>query len=156
MDEQAPTPQRYNYFAVATLGVLLALIGWGGLVYLLATTYPNGQTAADVPIPDPANGWSYLADLNSSVMTAFSAFLVVALAGTSLPFTWFLNRRFSRGGLPRPMTIIRQSLWVGVFAAVMVWLRANNSFTVPLMLITAGALALCEVLLLLRQRGSPA
>jgi hypothetical protein len=154
MDKQAPTQQPYNYFPVGTLGLVLALIGWGGLLYLVLTTYPNGQSAADMPIPDPANGWSYLADLDSGVMAGLSAFLVVALTGTSLPFVWFLNRRFSRSELPRPMTIIRQSVWVGVFAAVMVWLLATDSFSVPLMLITVGALALVEVLMLLRQQGN--
>lgn len=154
MNEQAPTPQRYNYFPVGALGFLLALIGWGGLLYLVATTYPNGQTAADAPIPDPATGWGYLANLDGGVMAGLSAFLVVALTGTSLPFVWFLNQRFSRSGLPRPLTIIRQSVWVGVFAAVILWLRATSSFSVPLMLITIGALALVEVLMLLRQQGN--
>ncbi len=153
--EQEATPTRYNYFPVGALGFVLALIGWGGLLYLMATTYPDGQTAADLPLPRPAGGWSYLADLDSGTMALFSACLVFALTGTSLPFVWFLNRRFSRGRLPRPWTIMRQSLWVGVFAAVTAWLRANNTFSVSLMLITMGGLALVELLLLLRQRGAP-
>jgi hypothetical protein len=154
MMEEAAEPQRYNFLGVGLLGVALAVIGWGGLGLLLATTYPNGEGRGDLPLPVPGGGWTYLAEADSAVLVIASLLLVMALAGTSLPFTWFLNKRFSRDARPRPMTLVRQGLWVGVFAAVLLWLRANQTFSVSLVLITGGALALVEVLMLLRQRGA--
>jgi len=157
MTETIPVanPKRYNYLGVGLLGVVCVVAGIGGLWYVLSTLYPNGMSAADRPLPQPAGAWAYLAELDSGVMLMFCGLVALTVTGISLPFTWFLNRRFTRDSAPRPLVIVRQAVWVGVWIAALLWLRANQTFNVPLMLITAGALALVELLLLLRQRGAP-
>ncbi len=155
-ETETPAPHRYKYFGTGVFGILAALVGWGGLIYVLLTIYPNGQTAREMLTPDGDGTWTYLANADSATLLVVSVLVILAVASISLPFTWFLSRRFTGDGLPRPWTITRQALWAGVFAAILVWLRANDTFSVPLMLITAGVLALVEVLMLLRQRGAAA
>jgi hypothetical protein len=127
---RAPNAASVQISAVAG-GVFLAALSWTALVYLIVDTLPT------VP-----NRW------------LFFLLLQIALSGTALPFVHLLHQRFDRPESPPvPYTIlVRQSIWVGLFGVICLWLRIPRLLSLPMALIVLGALLMVEVLLRLRER----
>ena len=71
-------------------GILFAVLGWGGLAFLVLFTLPT-------------LGPRWL----------FFFFLMVAVCGTSLPVIAFLHRRFPTEPPANSSSILRQSIWGG-------------------------------------------
>lgn len=120
-----------THTSVVMAGILLAVGGWSGLVWLVSNTLPT------VP-----NRW------------AFYALLHVALTGTALPFVRYLNKRFARerGLFIRPGMLVRQATWVGLFGTACAWLRIPRLLSIPLTILLVLALFAIEALLRLRER----
>jgi hypothetical protein len=80
---------------------------------------------------------------------AFFALVVVAFTGTALPISFLWNQRFlsNRAGV-----VVRQAIWVGLYAAILAWLSIGRilNFSVALWFVL-GFIGL-EFLLLLRER----
>ncbi len=145
----SPLPRKYNrsmtnstpplrrdfieatHASVVLAGILLAIGGWSGLIWVLTNTLPT------VP-----NRW------------AFYALLQVALTGTALPFVRFLNIRFTRSsGLDIPPgVLVRQATWVGLYVTSCVWLRIPRLLSLPLMILLVLALSAIEFLLRMYER----
>lgn len=126
MDTRIPPPIRT--FLPAT--VILMILGWGGLIAVLAFSSPNGGTR-----------WAFF----------FSA--VLALTGTVLPGVAYLNRRFPSTPPPTPGTIVRQALWVGIYFPILAWLQIGRVLVPAMALLLAAGFILIEWLLRLRERA---
>jgi hypothetical protein len=109
------------------LAIALALIGWGGVVYLVNNVHPTRPGKA-----------------------AFLALWAIALAGTAWPAILALHRRFS--GEPSVWTVWRQSAWVGIFGALAAWMQMNRVLNVSTAAILAGVFVVLEVILSWRAR----
>jgi hypothetical protein len=102
-------------------------------------------------------GWVGLALLlNFSLPTlwprwGFFALLVLACTGTTIPISFWLNSVFASEPPAEPGVITRQSIWVGIYFAVLAWLQIGRllSFSIGLWL-AIGLIAL-EYLLRLRE-----
>jgi len=127
--EPAPEPR---YPSVIATGLALSVIGWAGLFWIVINTFPT--------IP---NRW------------LFFAFLQLALTGAALPFVRYLHQRFAaRADTANNMVVIvRQSVWVGLFGAICLWLRIPRLLSIPLALIILAALVIIEFLFRLRERA---
>jgi hypothetical protein len=112
--------------------IILAAIGWLGLVLLLSGTRPTV-------------GPRWL----------FFFLWTLAASGTSLPFVWLLNRRFSRRHPASQAAMLRESLLVGLYAGLLAWLQINRSLNLPLALLLATGLLAIEWLLRGFDRGAP-
>jgi hypothetical protein len=110
--------------------VIMILIGWGGVVFIVSQTDPNGGTR-----------W------------ALFFFGILAITGTFLPASAYLNRRFPSTPPPTPAVIVRQALWAGIFIAALAWLQIGRVFTPALALLLGLGLILIELLLRLRERS---
>jgi hypothetical protein len=109
---------------------ILAILGWGGLFYLVNYT-----------VPTVGPRWLFF-------------FLgVLALTGTSLPFVAFLNRRFPSQPPAVPGVILRQAIWVGIYGPTLAWLQLGRVLTLALALLLALGLVLIEALLRMRERS---
>jgi hypothetical protein len=119
------------YVSTVGGGILLAAIGWTGLVWLIFNSLPT------VP-----NRW------------LFFLLLQIALSGTALPFVRYLHQRFARKEVPPVgyIVMVRQSIWVGLFGVVCLWLRIPRLLSIPLAVIVLAALVMVEFLLRLRER----
>ena len=126
--EEAPEPR---YLSVLAAGGALAAIGWAGMFWVVLNTLPT--------IP---NRW------------LFFAFVQLGLTGTALPFVRYLHQRFAprAGGAGNPVVLIRQSVWVGLFGAICLWLRIPRLLSIPMALIVLAALIVIEFLFRLRER----
>jgi hypothetical protein len=109
--------------------VLMIVLGWGGLFLLFNLTLPT-------------LGPRWL----------FFFLIVVAITGTTLPGTAFLNYRFSSNPPAKAAVVLRQSLWFGIYGATLAWLQYGRVFTPNLALILAVGLVAIEWLLRLRER----
>lgn len=102
-------------------------------------------------------GWGSLAFItNYTVPTvwprwAFFALIVIALTGTALPITFFINRTFSTG--LRPGTVLREALWVGIYGASLMWLQLGRILNFSLGLWLAVGILVIEYLI--RWRDNP-
>ena len=124
--EAQPQP-TYRRFTFPTL--LMTIGGWGGLYlitnYTLPTVWPR---------------WG------------FFALIVIALTGSAMPLVYFINRTFSNSF--RPATILRESIWVGIFGATLAWLQLGRILNFSLGLWLLVGIAIIEYLM--RWRDNPA
>jgi hypothetical protein len=118
-----------DYRSLMAAAAILAGVGWIGLVLVMTET-----------LPTVGPRW------------LFFFLWTAAVTGTTLPFIWLLHRRFVAEAAPAAV-LMRQSLWLGLFATVLVWLQINRNLTLPVALLLAAGLAAVEWLLRLVERS---
>jgi hypothetical protein len=124
MDEK-PTFRPY------LLPILVLLIGgWGGLALLLNYSLPTLWPR-----------WG------------FFALLVLALTGAALPVSYWVNSLFATPAAD-PRVVTRQSIWVGIYFAVLAWLQIGRFLTFSIGLWLALGLIALEYLLRLRETSA--
>ena len=126
MDSQSSPPVR-TFIPAA---IILAILGWGGLYFLLNLT-----------IPTVGPRW------------LFFFLSVLALTGTTLPVIAFLNQRFPTNPPVSTGVIVREAIWVGIYFPTLAWLQLGQVLTPALSLLLAVGLLAIEVLLRLRERS---
>lgn len=109
---------------------ILLIIGWLGLILLLRTT-----------LPTVGPRW------------LFFFLWTVAITGTSLPFIWLLHRRFSTNEEVPASILLRQGLFIGLYASTCIWLQINRSLNIWLALFLAGGLTAIEWFLRILERS---
>jgi hypothetical protein len=78
---------------------------------------------------------------------------VMALTGTSLPFTYFFNHRFPSEPPAEPNVIVRQALWVGVLGATLAWLQLGRLVTLWVVFGLVGGLIAIEYFIRIREQA---
>jgi drug/metabolite transporter (DMT)-like permease len=129
--EETPIPRKLPPFrSFVPFAILLAVIGWGGIYYLISSTLPT-------------LGPRWL----------FFFFLTLAMTGSGLPIIVFLNIRFpSYPPIDTPV-VIRQACWVGVFSGVIAWLQLGRILTPTIGVIIAVGLVVIEGLIRFREKS---
>lgn len=125
---QTSVPRSPSVLSVLPASLFLILVGWGGLAIVIAM-FP--------PLVWPR--W------------VFFFCLVLALTGTAMPFTAFLNRRFPSSPPADAGVVVRQALWVGLYFSVLAWLQIPRLLTAAMAVLLAAGLILVEWLLRLRE-----
>ncbi len=114
---------------IMTAAAVMAITGWIGL-WLLVTTM----------LPTAFPRW------------LFFVFLYLAVTGTVLPFVRFLNARFTRdGSAPSDGIVLRQSIWVGLFAVACAWLQIPRVLNPIIAFFLALSLIAVEAFLHMRE-----
>jgi hypothetical protein len=120
-----------DYGGLIVAAILLAVGGWLGLWLVI-----------NFSLPTVGPRW------------LFFFLLTVAVTGSALPFIWLLHRRFGIADPASAGVLLRQGLWVGLLAAVCVWLQLNRMLTIPLAVLLAVSLFALDWLLRLFERSS--
>lgn len=105
-----------DHVGVLIAGVFFMLAGWLGLLQLVLTTLPRvGQR------------W------------LFFLLLQIAVTGTVVPFVRYLNVRFTplTAELPPGGVIVRQSIWIGLFVSLCMWLQIPRVLNAPISVLLA-------------------
>jgi hypothetical protein len=117
------------------VGVLIAALcmtvgGWLGLYQLVTNTLPRVGPR-----------W------------AFFMLLFMAITGTAIPFVRYLNVRFTpvQIELPPGGVVVRQSIWIGLFAVTCAWLQIPRVLTLPIAFFLALAFIVIEIFLRSRE-----
>ena len=111
--------------------IVLGGLGWTATVWLFIYTLPYEA------------GFRWL----------FFLALFVAVTGTSLPAIAFLNQRFP-GRMPATQTVIlRQAIWIGLYAAALAWLQIGKLVSFATTLLLGAGLLIVEMLFRLREYG---
>ena len=110
--------------------IFLALVGWGGLAYLVINT-----------LPTLAPRW------------LFFFFITLATTGTGLPVIVFLNIRFPSVPAIDASVIIRQASWIGIYSSIIVWLQLGRILTPSMGMFIAVGLVIIEGLLRMREKS---
>lgn len=116
--------------SVLPISIFLTGLGLGGMYFLVVYTLP-----AVIP------RW------------LFFFCLLLAATGMAMPFAAFLNRRFASQPPANSSIILRQALWVGVYAATVAWLQLGRVLNVAIAVLLALGLAIIEWLLRMRERS---
>jgi hypothetical protein len=110
--------------------VVLVIIGWGGIIILLNATEPTVWPR-----------W------------LFFLLVVVAFTGITLPAAVYLNHRFPSKPPASARVMVRQALWVGVFAATLFWLNYGQVLSFSLAVIFFVGFTAIEIFLRLWERS---
>ena len=121
------SPRVANFLPAS---ILLFITGWGGLVALVVTT-----------LPTVGPRW------------LFFFLCVLAITGTMMPVTAFLNRRFPSSPPPTTIAIVRQALWFAVYVSALAWLQMGRVLNAALAILLAIGLSLIEFLLRLSEKS---
>ena len=107
--------------------LVMAVLGWGGLLQLVATTRPR------------IGGELWL----------FFILLQIAITGTSLPVLRFLSLRFtSVNDDPLPASVVvRRSVWAGILVVGSAWLLIPRALSPAYVLVLVLILLVIEIFL---------
>jgi len=83
----------------------------------------------------------------------FFALWFIALTGTALPVTYFLNLRFPSEPRAEPNAIVRQAMWVGFYGGTLAWFQLGHLITLWVWMGLAGGLIVIESLIRWRERA---
>jgi len=110
--------------------IVLFVLGAGGLTVLLTSAYPVLWAR-----------W------------AFFLCLVMLLTGLAMPALAYLHQRFGARAPVHERTVLRESLWLGLYAGILAWMQLGR-FLNPLgALILALGLIAVEALLLTSEKN---
>jgi hypothetical protein len=115
---------------VLTTALFLTITGWGGLVLLFVLTLPT---------------------LGPRWLLFFLTTL--AFSGPVLPLMHYLHRRFPSKPPANSAIIVREALWVGIYADIVIWLQFGKVLNFALAVLIAAGLVMIEVLIRLRERS---
>jgi len=121
------SPRVANFLPAA---LFLFIVGWGGLIALVIAT-----------LPSVGPRW------------LFFFLCILAITGTVLPITAFLNRRFPSTPPPTAMVVVRQALWFAIYGATLVWLQMGRVLNAALAILLAIGLGLIEFLLRMSEKS---
>jgi hypothetical protein len=108
--------------------VILLALGWGGLLILMNGTQPTIGPR-----------WLFF-------------FLVVsAVTGTALPLVVYLNRRFATEPPATARILVREALFIGVYAAMLIWMQFGQVVNFGLAVLFLLGFVLLEAFLRLRE-----
>lgn len=107
---------------------------------------------------DRAEAAALLEAANVDIILAFLAVILIGATGLALPLAYILNRRFLRRSESPPappfFVILRQAMWIGLWASFCTWLQMNRLLSIAMALLAAVVLIMFEFLLQVRTRAA--
>lgn len=112
------------------LCLFMFITGWGGLAWLIFFT-----------LPAVWQRWG------------FFLFLNLALTGSALPVTYYLNLRFPSNPRATETIILRQAIWLGIYGSTLAWLQLGGIVTMWTIIGLGFGLIILEYFIRLRERS---
>ena len=117
---------NFRYYLLPT--IVLCLGGWGGLLLLITFTLPTLWPR-----------WG------------FYALVILAVTGTTIPFSYLFNKLMSETKIVNSEIITRESVGIGVYFAVLSWLSIGKVLNFPIAIWLVLGLLFIEYLIRLRE-----
>ena len=152
---------RLGVVPVLILSIGLFLLGALAIDRVVNTLWLFDVTRIDLAravVQQRADAPTLLAAANGEILVAFLASVIVAFTGLAMVPMYYVNKRFNPPGFrdqpPVFLSVLRQSLFVGLWAAFCVWLQMNRTFGLAVAVLAAAVLVLFEMVLQIRNRAS--
>lgn len=120
--------RSYTVREFLPLIVILLVTGWGGILVLMNGTQPTIWPR-----------W------------LFYVLLVSGVTGAGLPLVVYLNQRFQTSPPALPSVLVREALWLGIYAAMLVWMKFGQVVNFGLAVLFFMGFVLLEGFLRLRE-----
>ena len=153
--------RRLGAFPVFLLGAGLFLLGALAIDRIVNTMWLFDVTRIEMAravVQQRADSATLLANANREVLWAFLASVIVAVTGLAMVPMYYVNKRFNPPGFrdqpPVFLAVLRQSMFVGFWAAFCLWLQMNRTFGIAVAFLAAAVLILFELVLQIRERAS--
>ena len=151
------TAGRMGFLLYLLIGIGLGAVGLLAVNHIVNTFWPIDVERLDLVravAVDRASSTQLLKSANLEIVFSFLAALVVSLTGLSLPVVYFLNKRFGQKDGASFFVILRQAMWVAIWAAFCLWLQMNRSMGLGLILLVASVFVVLEVMLQVRTKAA--
>ena len=152
---------RLGVIPVLFLSIGLFLLGALAIDRVVNTMWLFDVTRIDLAravVQQRADAPTLLAAANGEILVAFLASVVVTFTGLAMVPMYYVNKRFNPPGFrdqpPVFLSVLRQSLFVGLWAAFCVWLQMNRTFGLAVAVLAAAVLVLFEMVLQIRNRAA--
>lgn len=149
--------QRLGSLPFFLLGAGLLALGLLAMNYIVNNFWPIDVGRLDLVRSSAlgtADAPALLEAREGEILLGFLASLMVAVTGLAMPLVYYLNRRLQPGASPPAyLTVLRQSLWIGLWVAFCAWLQMNRTLGLAVALLVAFVLFLFELLLQVRRRA---
>ncbi|MCA9926310.1 MAG: hypothetical protein KC419_12750 [Anaerolineales bacterium] len=156
---------RLGIFPSLVIGIALFAVGLVTTNSIVNNWWPLDVERIDLvraTALDQVDAASILEAPNIEIILVLLATVAVTVAGAALPIAYLLNKRLSlyanrqldQTKAPRFLVTLRQSVAVGLWAAVCLWLQMNRALGIAVALLIAAVLILFELLLQLRTRAA--
>ena len=148
---------RLSILPFLAVGVGLLLLGLISLNHIINSFWPMDVERLDL-VRDTALGQAdstlLLTTSDPIVILAFLAAVMISVTGLVLPIAYFLNRRFGKALSSHFLIVLRQAMWVGLWAAFCVWLQMHRTFGLGVAFLVAAVFVVVELMLQLRSRAA--
>lgn len=130
------TPSRLPADHAGVLLASLAMLGVGGIGLATLITIALPRIGAEL--------WLYF------------LFIHLVITGFSLPIVRFINMRFTplTAEPPSGGVLVRQSIWIGLFVVIAVWLQILRVLSVVTLVLLALVFVVLEIFLQMRERNA--
>lgn len=139
------------------VGFGLLFLGLMALNHIVNTFWPLDVSRLDL-VRETALGRAdptlLVTTADPVVILAFLAAVMITITGLVLPVAYFLNNRFGTAQYPIFLIVLRQAMWVGIWAAFCTWLQMHRSFGLGVAFLVAAVFFVVELMLQLRTRAA--
>lgn len=149
--------RRLGLLPYLGVGLGLLLIGLLALNQITENMWPIDVERVDLirlTALGQISATTLMGSANLEIIFAFLAALLVAVTGLVMPLAYIVNRRFGRSGSQRFVVVLRQAMWVGLWASFCIWLQMQRSLGLGVVLLSALVLVTVEVLLQVRAKAA--
>ena len=148
---------KFGVIPSLLLGAGLFVIGLVSLNHIVNRWWPFDVGRLDLvraTALNRADAALILESANPEIILVFLGTVLLTVTGLVLPLTSFLNKRFAPNQPPTYFTVVRQSMWVGLWVAFCVWLQMNRTLGLAVTGLVAAVLIMFEALLQVRTRAA--
>jgi membrane-associated HD superfamily phosphohydrolase len=153
--------RRLGVVPVLLLSVGLFLLGVLAVDRIVNTMWLFDVSQIDLAravVQQRADAPTLLGAANNEVLVAFLASIIVAVTGLVMVPMYYVNKRFNPPGFrdepPVFLSVLRQSMFFGFWAAFCVWLQMNRTLGLAVALLAGAVLILFELVLQIRERAT--
>ena len=139
------------------IGAMLCAVGVLAINHILSSFWPIEVDRLDLVrdvAMDQAESSQLMYSANLEIILSFLAAILIFVAGLMLPVAHFLNKRFSQAERSNYLVVIRQAMWVAIWAAFCTWLQLNRAFGWGVAILVAAVFLVLEIMLQVRTKAA--
>ena len=147
----------FGFILYIIIGTALSAVGLLAINHILNSFWPIEVDRLDIVRAvalDQAEPSQLMGSANLEIILSFLAAILIFVTGLMLPVAHFLNKRFSQTESSSYLVVMRQSMWVAIWAAFCTWLQLNRAFGWGVAVLVAAVFLVLELMLQVRTKAA--